>query len=68
MIPDFLNLFANAPGQLLVEGVAAGSEALFMARGMALRGGIGVFVASDDASAQKFATSINFFDPNIEIL
>lgn len=68
MDSDFLNLFANAQGRLIVEGVAAGSEALFVARGMALRGGLGVFVASDDASAQKFAISLKFFDPNLEVL
>jgi transcription-repair coupling factor (superfamily II helicase) len=68
MRPEFLNHITKAQGQFVVEGVSSGAEALIFSRAITVRGGIGLYVATDDAAAQRFATSLKFFDPGIDIL
>ncbi len=59
---------ANAPGTLVVGNAPEGFDALLLCDAVRARGGLGVFVARDDARAAAFAGACNFFAPDMDIL
>ena len=68
MTPEFLKLLSNAQGNIAVEGVATGADAMLVAKACTAHGGIGLFIASDDGAAQRFAAALKFFAPNLGVL
>ncbi|MEN9855432.1 MAG: hypothetical protein RLZZ157_558, partial [Pseudomonadota bacterium] len=68
MTTSILDTLAHASGNMAVCNVPAGYEAGLVARATALRGGICVHVARDDAQASGFCAAARFFAPNLEIL
>lgn len=68
MKAELIENLAKAEGRLVVEGVASGAEAIMVARALELHQGICLYVATDEMAAQKFASSMEFFDPKLEIL
>ena len=61
-------MIARAKGQARVCGVPEGLDALVFADSAKLRGGLNVFIARDDSRAAAFASALEFFAPEIEVL
>lgn len=60
-----LNRIATAPGALAVCGAPEGFDALVFCDAARLRGGINVFIASDETRALAFAEGCAFFAPDL---
>ncbi|NNC37636.1 MAG: transcription-repair coupling factor [Acidimicrobiales bacterium] len=65
---DNLLKYARAGGEISVGELPDGADALVFAQGLRLRGGVGVFVASDDSRAAAFKNALKFFGSDIDIL
>ncbi|MBO6797901.1 transcription-repair coupling factor [Maricaulis sp.] len=63
-----LDLIARASGTARVCGAPEGLDALVFADAARLRGGLNVFIARDDSRAAAFATALEFFAPDLEML
>ncbi len=59
---------AKANNGLKIESVATGAEAMVVAEVIKIRGGIALYIATDDAAAAKFVNILSFFAPNLEVL
>ena len=68
MNSEFFNQIINAQGALKIENLANGAEAMVVARALAKNNNLGVYIATDDAQAQKFSDAIGFFAPKTQIL
>ena len=63
-----LDLIARASGTARVCGAPEGLDALVFADAARLRGGVSVFIARDDSRAAAFATALEFFAPDLDLL
>lgn len=63
-----LELIARASGTARVCGAPEGLDALVFADAARLRGGVSVFIARDDSRAAAFATALEFFAPDLDLL
>jgi transcription-repair coupling factor (superfamily II helicase) len=61
-----LNRIATAPESLTLSGVPEGYDALVFCDAARIRGGINLFIASDEARALAFAEACAFFSPDIK--
>ena len=60
-----LDRIARARGGLTVCGAPEGFDALVFCDAARLRGGVSLFICSDDARASEFASACAFFAPDI---
>ncbi len=65
---DVLAQIGAAPGRLDIGGAPEGFDALLLCQAVQKRGGLGVFVARDDARASAFAGACQFFAPDLDVL
>ncbi len=63
-----LDRIARAEGALTVSGAPEGYDALVFCDASRLRGGVGLFIARDDARARAFERACRFFAPDLETL
>jgi len=63
-----LSKYAHTSATLSVGELPDGADALVFAQALEVRGGLGVFVASDDSRAAAFKNALNFFGQDINIL
>ncbi|MGR3802097.1 MAG: transcription-repair coupling factor, partial [Marinibacterium profundimaris] len=61
-------MIAKAKGAATVCGAPEGLDALILADAGRLHGGLSVFIARDDSRAAAFASALEFFAPDSEIL
>jgi len=61
-----LEAFASYGGHLSVGGVPEGLGALICSEAVLEREGIGIFVASDELRAERFAQCVSFFAPDLK--
>ncbi len=61
-----LEIFAQSCGHLSVGGVPEGLGPLICVETLIERGGFGVFVASDELRAERFAHCVRFFAPELK--
>jgi len=66
-VDDFKRL-ADSPETLTVCGAPEGFDALIYCDALRARGGIGLYIATDEARASAFAAACAFFAPDIEQL
>lgn len=65
---DNLTKYARTSGSLSVGELPDGADALVFAQALRVRGGLGVFVASDDSRAAAFKNALKFFGSEIDVL
>ena len=63
-----IEMIARAQGPATVCGAPEGLDALMLADAGRLHGGLSVFIARDDSRAAAFASALDFFAPDAEIL
>lgn len=63
-----LQTYVSASGVWQVGELPEGADALVFARAAQKRGGVSVFVASDDTRASAFKNAVKFFAPTLDIL
>ncbi len=63
-----IDYLAKADGRLTVSGAPAGYDAWLAAEAARRRGGLVLFVASDEAQAEAFAAAVTFFAPDLRQL
>jgi transcription-repair coupling factor (superfamily II helicase) len=63
-----IEMIAKAKGAATVCGAPEGLDALILADAGRLHGGLSVFIARDDSRAATFASALEFFAPDSEIL
>jgi transcription-repair coupling factor (superfamily II helicase) len=69
LVPSgFIEAVATAPGALEVAGAPEGLDAAAFAEALIARGGVGLFVARDEARAAAFDAACQFFAPFLDTL
>jgi transcription-repair coupling factor (superfamily II helicase) len=63
-----IDYLAKAEGRLTVSGAPAGYDAWLAGEAARRRGGLVLFIASDEAQAEAFATAATFFSPELRQL
>ncbi len=63
-----INAIATTTGPLAVEGAPDGVDAPSIAEAARLKGGVTMYVARDEGTAQVFEAAARFFAPNLETL
>ncbi len=64
---DFKTL-AQSPHSLTVCGAPEGFDALIFCDALRARGGVGLYIATDEARASAFAAAARFFAPDLPVL
>ena len=63
-----LDYIAKTDGRLTVSGTPAGYDAFLAAEAAQRRGGLVLFVASDEQQAESFTATVAFFAPKLRLL
>lgn len=65
---DEFKALAQSPNSLTVCGAPEGFDALIFCDALRSRGGVGLYIATDEARASAFAAAARFFAPDLPVL
>ncbi|WP_440959817.1 transcription-repair coupling factor [Oceanicaulis sp. LC35] len=65
---DEFKALAQSPNSLTVCGAPEGFDALIFCDALRARGGVGLYIATDEARASAFAAAARFFAPDLPVL